>query len=162
VAFKGRTIADVLEMTVDEAMEFFGRVSEVARRLSSLQRAGLGYLRLGQPGDTLSGGEAQRLKLAAELARKPGQRTLYLLDEPTTGLHPADIQILLNNLFALRDLGHTVLVVEHHPDVLRCADWLVELGPGGGPDGGRIIAEGPPEEVAALDTPTAPWLRQGQ
>ena len=161
VAFKGHTIADVLEMTVDEAMDFFGRVSEVARRLESLRRAGLGYLRLGQPADTLSGGEAQRLKLAAELARKPGSHTLYLLDEPTTGLHPADVQLLLDNLVALRDQGHTVLVVEHHPDLLRCCDWIIELGPGGGPAGGRIVAEGPPPRLAAGNSPTAPYLAGG-
>jgi len=160
ITFKGRSIAEVLEMTIDEAVAFFGKISDVARKLESLRRAGLGYLTLGQPAATLSGGEAQRLKLASELARRPGDHTIYLLDEPTTGLHPADIQVLVNNLFALRDQGHTVLVVEHDPDVLRCADWIVELGPGGGPDGGQIIAEGPPAKIAGTkNSPTAPWLR---
>ena len=163
VTFKGRNISQVLDMTIDEACTFFGAVSDVARRLESLRRAGLGYLRLGQPADTLSGGEAQRLKLAAELARKAGPRTLYLLDEPTTGLHFADIQVLLDNLFALRNHGHTVVVVEHQIDVLRCADWVIELGPGGGPDGGTIIAEGTPDELATMDTPTGRFLgRRGR
>ena len=159
VTFKGRDISRVLDMTVDEACAFFGAISDVARKLETLRRAGLGYLRLGQPADTLSGGEAQRLKLAAELARKAGPKTLYLLDEPTTGLHFADVQVLLDNLFALRDHGHTVLVVEHQLNVLRCADWLIELGPGGGPHGGHIIAQGPPETIAAANTPTGKYLR---
>jgi excinuclease ABC subunit A len=162
VTFKGRDISKVLDLTVDEARDFFGAISDVARKLESLRRAGLGYLRLGQPCDTLSGGEAQRLKLAAELARKAGPRTLYLLDEPTTGLHFADIQVLLDNLFALRDQGHTVLVVEHQLDVIRLADWVIELGPEGGPGGGRIIAAGPPEVLAAIGTPTGKYLSHGK
>lgn len=158
VTFKGHDISRVLDLTVDEAREFFGAISDVARKLESLRRAGLGYLRLGQPCDTLSGGEAQRLKLASELARKSGQRTLYLLDEPTTGLHFEDIQVLLDNLFALRDQGHGVLVVEHQLDVIRCADWVIELGPGGGPAGGEIIAAGPPESLIRAATPTGKHL----
>lgn len=158
VTFKGHDIARVLDLTVDEARDFFGAISDVARKLESLRRAGLGYLRLGQPCDTLSGGEAQRLKLAAELARKAGPRTLYLLDEPTTGLHFADIQLLLDNLFALRDQGHTVLVVEHQLDVIRLADWVIELGPDGGPEGGSIIAAGPPEKLIQAGTPTGKYL----
>jgi excinuclease ABC subunit A len=147
VTFKGRNIAEVLEMTISEAARFFGRASHIATKLQTLEECGLGYLRLGQSGNTLSGGEAQRVKLATELARRATGRTLYLLDEPTTGLHFADIQTLLQVLFRLRDAGNTLIVIEHHPDVIRCADWILDLGPGGGSEGGRLIASGTPEAI---------------
>jgi len=159
VLYKGKTIADVLDMTIEEACHFFGKVSNVARCLESLRRAGLGYLRLGQPANTLSGGEAQRLKLATELAKRSSGHTLYLLDEPTTGLHFHDIQNLLNNLFALRDNDNTVVVIEHNLDVLGCCDWIIELGPEGGNEGGYLVAEGPPHSIAANTTsPTGKYL----
>jgi excinuclease ABC subunit A len=147
VTFKGRHIAEVLEMTVSEAARFFGRASAIASKLQTLEECGLGYLRLGQSGSTLSGGEAQRIKLAAELAKRATGRTLYLLDEPTTGLHFADIQTLLQVLFRLRDAGNTLIVIEHHPDVIRCADWILDLGPGGGSEGGHLIASGTPTQI---------------
>ncbi len=147
VTFKGRHIAEVLEMTISEAARFFGRASHIAAKLQTLEECGLGYLRLGQSGNTLSGGETQRIKLAAELAKRATGRTLYLLDEPTTGLHFADIQTLLQVLFRLRDAGNTLIVIEHHPDVIRCADWVLDLGPGGGSEGGRLIASGTPEAI---------------
>ena len=116
----------------------------------TLEECGLGYIRLGQAGNTLSGGEAQRIKLAAELARRATGRTLYVLDEPTTGLHFADIQTLLGVLFRLRDAGNTLIVIEHHLDVIRCADWILDLGPGGGNEGGRLVAQGTPDQVKAV------------
>ena len=160
ITFKGRSIADVLDLTVSEAARFFGKASAIAGKLLTLEECGLGYIRLGQAGNTLSGGEAQRIKLAAELARKATGTTLYVLDEPTTGLHFADIQTLLQVLFRLRDAGNTVIVIEHHPDVIRCADWIVDLGPGGGSEGGRIVAEGTPAQVAAVEaSATGRFLR---
>ncbi len=152
ITFKGRNIAEVLEMTVSEATRFFGKASAIAEKLRTLEECGLGYVRLGQAGNTLSGGEAQRIKLSAELARRATGNTLYVLDEPTTGLHFADIQTLLKVLFRLRDSGNTVIVIEHHLDVIRCADWIVDLGPGGGNEGGRIVAEGTPEQVAKVES----------
>ena len=152
ITFKGRNISEVLEMTVSEASRFFGKASAIAEKLRTLEECGLGYVRLGQAGNTLSGGEAQRIKLSAELARRATGNTLYVLDEPTTGLHFADIQTLLQVLFRLRDAGNTVIVIEHHLDVIRCADWVVDLGPGGGNEGGAIVATGTPEEVATLST----------
>lgn len=152
VTFKGKNIADVLEMTVTEAARFFGKASAIAEKVRTLEECGLGYLRLGQAGNTLSGGEAQRIKLAAELARRATVRTLYLLDEPTTGLHFADIQTLLGVLFRLRDAGNTLIVIEHQLDVIRCADWIVDLGPGGGNEGGQIVAQGTPEQVKCVET----------
>ncbi len=148
VAFKGRTIADVLDMTVDEALAFFEHHRRIASRLRLLSEVGLGYVRLGQSATTLSGGEAQRIKIAYELAKPPTGRTLYLLDEPTTGLHFADVERLLGVLFRLRSGGNTVLVIEHHLDVLKSADWLIDLGPEGGDAGGEIVAAGAPEDVA--------------
>jgi excinuclease ABC subunit A len=135
-------------MTVDEAVDFFVAQHGLARRLKNLQETGLGYLRLGQPATTLSGGEAQRLKIATELAARAANDVLYILDEPTTGLHLDDVKRLLGVLHRLVDAGNTVLVVEHHLDVIKCADWVVDLGPEGGDDGGEIIAEGTPEAVA--------------
>src|SRR5919201_2493213 len=137
-------------MTVDEAVDFFTAQPGLARRLRVLQDVGLGYLRLGQPATTLSGGEAQRLKIAAELAARAGGDVLYVLDEPTTGLHLDDVKKLLGVLNRLVDAGNTVLVVEHHLDVIKCADHVIDLGPEGGEQGGEIIAEGTPEAVAQI------------
>jgi excinuclease ABC subunit A len=148
VTFKGKSVADVLEMTVDEAAAFFANHRRLEGRLRLLSEVGLGYVRLGQSATTLSGGEAQRIKLAFELAKNPTGRTLYLLDEPTTGLHFADVERLLHVLHRLREGGNTVVVIEHNLDVLKSADWLIDLGPEGGDAGGRVVAEGPPEEVA--------------
>jgi excinuclease ABC subunit A len=148
IAYKGRNIAEILDMTVEEALRFMENVESVRRPLQTLHDVGLDYLKLGQPATTLSGGEAQRIKLARELARRATGRTLYLLDEPTTGLHFADVRRLLDVLGRLVDAGNTVLVIEHHPDVIKCADWVVDLGPEGGEKGGEIVAEGTPEEVA--------------
>ena len=149
IHYKGRTIADVLEMTISEALEFFSAVPSVAAKLQTLFDVGLGYVHLGQPATTLSGGEAQRVKLATELSRRATGKTLYLLDEPTTGLHFADVEKLLTVLHRLVDNGNTVLVIEHNLDVIKTADWVVDLGPEGGHRGGRVIAEGTPEQVAA-------------
>jgi excinuclease ABC subunit A len=150
VRFKGKTIADVLEMSVEEALKFFAKIPKIRRRLQTLHDVGLDYMRLGQPATTLSGGEAQRVKLAAELCKVATGRTLYILDEPTTGLHFADIERLLEVLQRLVDSGNTVLVIEHNLDVIKQADWLVDLGPEGGEAGGEVIAVGTPEEVARV------------
>ena len=150
VRYKGKSIADVLEMTVEEAMEFFKHISKIRRKLQTLYDVGLGYIRLGQPATTLSGGEAQRVKLSKELSRVATGRTLYILDEPTTGLHFADIERLLNVLNRLVGAGNTVVVIEHSPDVIKSADWIIDLGPEGGDAGGWVIAEGTPEEVAQM------------
>ncbi len=148
VTYRGKTVADVLEMRVAEALGFFANFPRIAEKLETLQAVGLGYIALGQNSTTLSGGEAQRVKLAAELGKRSTGRTLYVLDEPTTGLHFADIHRLLEVLNRLVDLGNTVLVVEHNYEVIKCADWVIDLGPEGGEAGGRIVAEGTPEEVA--------------
>jgi excinuclease ABC subunit A len=148
ISYRGRTIADVLDMTVEEALEFMDAVPSVRRPLQTLHDVGLDYIHLGQPATTLSGGEAQRIKLAKELSRKSTGRTLYLLDEPTTGLHFADVEKLLDVLNRLVDLGNSVLVIEHHPDVVKTADFVVDLGPEGGDKGGEIVVQGTPEEVA--------------
>lgn len=151
ITFKGKNIAEVLEMTVEEAARFFRRIPEVYAKLHTLQEVGLGYLRLGQSGTTLSGGEAQRVKLAAELGKKSTGRTLYLLDEPTTGLHFADIEVLLQVLYRLRDAGNTLVVIEHNLDVIKSADWIIDIGPGGGEHGGSLVAAGTPEQIAASE-----------
>jgi excinuclease ABC subunit A len=151
VRFKGKTIADVLEMSVEEALKFFAKIPKIRRRLQTLHDVGLDYMTLGQPATTLSGGEAQRVKLAAELGKVATGRTLYILDEPTTGLHFADIEKLLEVLQRLVDTGNTVLVIEHNLDVIKQADWLVDLGPEGGEAGGEVVAVGTPEDVAAVD-----------
>ena len=149
VTYGGRNISDVLEMTVAEASEFFAKVPSLARKLKTLADVGLGYVALGQPATTLSGGEAQRIKLAAELSRRSTGRTLYLLDEPTTGLHFDDVAKLIALLLRLRDQGNTIIVIEHNLDVMRCADWIVDLGPGGGDAGGKLVCEGPVEAIRA-------------
>ncbi|MBX7548442.1 excinuclease ABC subunit UvrA [Streptomyces sp. tea 10] len=159
VTYRGRDIAEVLDLTVEAAAEFFADVPAAARSLRTLLDVGLGYLRLGQPATELSGGEAQRIKLASELQRGRRGHTLYLLDEPTTGLHPADVELLMERLHGLVDAGHTVVVVEHDMTVVASADWVIDLGPGGGDRGGRIVASGPPERVAgAAGSATAPYL----
>ena len=150
VTFKGKNIADVLDLTVEEANRFFRAVPALADRLSAMEDVGLGYLRLGQGANTLSGGEAQRVKLAAELAKKSTGRTVYLFDEPTTGLHFVDIAKLLEVFFKLRDAGNTLIVIEHNLEVIKCADWIIDLGPEGGAGGGRIIGAGTPEEIARV------------
>ena len=147
VAYAGKNIADVLAMTVAEAKDFFAKIPSLARKLATLDDVGLGYIQLGQSATTLSGGEAQRIKLATELSRRSTGRTLYLLDEPTTGLHFADVAKLLKLLLRLRDQGNTVIVIEHNTDVMKCADWIVDLGPGGGDAGGRVVCEGPIDQV---------------
>jgi len=151
VRFKGKSIADVLEMSVEEALEFFAKIPKIRRRLQTLHDVGLDYVKLGQPATTLSGGEAQRVKLAAELSKVATGKTLYILDEPTTGLHFADIEKLLEVLQRLVDSGNTVLVIEHNLDVIKQADWIVDLGPEGGDEGGEVIAAGTPEEVAEIE-----------
>ncbi|HQO37182.1 MAG TPA: ATP-binding cassette domain-containing protein, partial [bacterium] len=148
VKFKGRSIADVLDLTVTEALELFENFPRISRILDTLADVGLDYIHLGQPAPTLSGGEAQRIKLAKELSRRDTGNTLYILDEPTTGLHFEDIRKLLRVLNTLVDRGNTVVVIEHNLDVIKCADWIIDLGPEGGDAGGRVIAEGTPEDVA--------------
>ena len=162
VTYKGRSVADVLAMSFDEAAAFFRPVPQISEKLRTVGRVGLGYLHLGQGANTLSGGEAQRLKLAAELGKRATGRTLYLLDEPTTGLHFQDIEVLLDVLFRLRDAGNTLVVIEHNLDVIRAADWIVDLGPGGGEAGGQLVAEGPPEAIATCAaSETGRFLRRG-
>jgi excinuclease ABC subunit A len=149
IKFRGKSIAEVLAMTVDEAVPYFSAVSRIHDRLKILQQVGLGYIALGQQATTLSGGEAQRIKLSKELARRATGRTLYILDEPTTGLHFEDVRKLLEVLHALVDAGNTVVVIEHNLEVIKTADWILDLGPEGGEGGGRIVAEGTPEQIAA-------------
>ena len=161
ILYKGKNIADVLEMTVHQALEFFQNVPQVARKLRTLYDVGLGYIRLGQSATTLSGGEAQRIKLSRELSKVQTGKTLYLLDEPTTGLHFDDIKKLLAVLGRLTDQGNTVLVIEHNMDVIKTADRVIDLGPEGGEEGGLVIAEGTPEQVAAEEqSRTGQFLRR--
>jgi excinuclease ABC subunit A len=160
ILYKGRNITQVLDMTVEEAREFFSAVPTLARKLQTLLDVGLGYIKLGQSATTLSGGEAQRVKLALELSKRDTGRTLYILDEPTTGLHFHDIQLLLTVLHQLRDAGNTIVVIEHNLDVIKTADWLIDMGPEGGAGGGRVVAEGTPEQVAAHpDSHTGRYLK---
>jgi len=161
VKYKGKSIADVLDMTVDEALEFFEDVPNIRRKLQLMADVGLGYIKLGQPSTTLSGGEAQRIKLAKELSKMPTGRTLYILDEPTTGLHFEDVRKLIDVLHRLVDNGNTVLVIEHNLDVIKNADWVIDLGPEGGDDGGYLVAEGTPEDVAKVEgSYTGMYLRE--
>jgi len=150
VKYKGKSIADVLDMTVDDAVEFFSAIPKINRKMVTLQEVGLGYIRLGQAATTLSGGEAQRVKLATELARRSTGKTLYILDEPTTGLHAEDIRKLLDVLQKLVDGGDTVVVIEHNLDVIKMADHIIDLGPEGGNRGGTIVATGTPEQIAKV------------
>jgi excinuclease ABC subunit A len=151
IEFKGKNIADVLDMPISEAVDFFANQPAISRHMQTLVDVGLGYVRLGQPAPTLSGGEAQRVKLASELAKRSTGHTIYLLDEPTTGLHFEDVRRLLTVLQRLVDQGNTVLVIEHSLDVIKTADWIIDLGPNGGSGGGTIVAEGPPEHIATVD-----------
>ena len=158
VRYKGKSISDVLEMTVNQAVEFFENVPSILKKIKVLQDIGLGYIKLGQPSSTLSGGENQRVKLATELAKRDTGKTLFILDEPTTGLHFEDIRVLLKVINKLVDKGNTMVVIEHNLDVIKCADHIIDLGPDGGRNGGVIIAEGTPEEIVKVDTPTTRFL----
>jgi excinuclease ABC subunit A len=161
VLYRGRSIADVLNLTVDEGRALLGAHPGLDRILGTLSAVGLGYLRLGQSASTLSGGEAQRVKLARELSRRHTGGTLFILDEPTTGLHQDDVRVLLGVLDRLVEAGNTVVVVEHHLDVIKTADWVIDLGPGGGDEGGWLLAAGTPEEVAACsESHTGRYLRE--
>ena len=161
ITYKGKNVADILDLTVDEAARFFRNVTQIHDKLVALEDVGLGYVRLGQNGTTLSGGEAQRIKLAAELAKKATGRTVYILDEPTTGLHFADIHKLLEVLGKLRDSGNTLIIIEHNLEVIKCADWVLDLGPEGGAGGGQIVAQGTPERIAEIEeSHTGRYLRR--
>jgi len=161
ITFRDKSIADVLDMTVDDATEFFKAVPLVREKLETLQRVGLGYIKVGQSATTLSGGEAQRVKLAKELSRRATGRTLYILDEPTTGLHFEDVRRLLEVLHALVEAGNTMIVIEHNLEVIKTADLVVDLGPDGGDKGGRIVASGTPEEVARVgESHTGQYLKR--
>ena len=148
VRYKGKSIADVLDMTINQAVEFFENVPDILRKIKTIQDVGLGYIKLGQPSTTLSGGESQRIKLATELSKRDTGKTLYILDEPTTGLHFEDIRILMDVLQKLVDRGNTVIIIEHNLDVIKLADWIIDIGPEGGRKGGQILAVGTPEQVA--------------
>ena len=161
VRYKGKSIADVLEMTVNQAVEFFENVPDILRKIKTIQDVGLGYIKLGQPSTTLSGGESQRVKLATELSKKDTGRTLYILDEPTTGLHFEDIRILMDVLQKLVDRGNTVVVIEHNLDVIKMADHIIDIGPEGGKAGGTICATGTPEQIAkSKNSFTAKFLKE--
>jgi excinuclease ABC subunit A len=160
IHYRGKTIADVLAMTVEEAMVFFENFPRIHQLIKAMNDVGLSYVRVGQPSTQLSGGEAQRVKLATELGKSSTGHTLYVLDEPTTGLHFADIQNLLNVLNRLADMKNTILVIEHNLDVIKCADWIIDMGPEGGDGGGQVIAEGTPEQVAEVESSyTGQYLR---
>ena len=159
VRYRGKSIADVLDMTINMAVEFFENVPAILSKIKVLQDVGLGYIKLGQPSTTLSGGESQRVKLATELSKRDTGKTFYILDEPTTGLHFEDIRILLSVLNRLVEKGNTVLVIEHNLDVIKSADWLIDMGPEGGRDGGQLLFSGTPEDLAASGKgATAPFL----
>jgi excinuclease ABC subunit A len=149
INYKGHNISEVLDMSVEEALEFFQAIPAIRKRLQTLYEVGLGYIKLGQPAPTLSGGEAQRVKLSSELNKKATGRTLYLLDEPTTGLHFDDVSKLLIMLQSLVNAGNTVIIIEHNLDVIKCADWIIDLGPEGGDEGGYMVAEGTPEDISS-------------
>ena len=148
VRYKGKSIADVLDMTINQAVEFFENVPNILQKIKTIQDVGLGYIKLGQPSTTLSGGESQRVKLATELSKRDTGKTLYILDEPTTGLHFEDIRILMNVLQKLVDRGNTVVIIEHNLDVIRMADYIIDMGPEGGRSGGTVITTGTPEQIA--------------
>ena len=161
VRYKGKSIADVLNMTINQAVSFFENVPDILRKIKTLQDVGLGYIKLGQPSTTLSGGESQRVKLATELSKKDTGKTLYILDEPTTGLHFEDIRILMEVLQKIVDRGNTVIIIEHNMDVIKLADHIIDMGPEGGKNGGMILSVGTPEEVAQSDKGYTPiFLRQ--
>jgi excinuclease ABC subunit A len=160
VVYRGMSVSDALALTVDQALAQFDAIPRIRDRLLALSRVGLGYITLGQPATTISGGEAQRVKLARELARKATGRTLYVLDEPTTGLHFSDIEVLIGALTSLRDTGNTEVVIEHNQDVVACSDWVVHLGPEGGERAGMLVASGSPEHVASVEAShTGRYLR---
>src|SRR5690606_15813561 len=160
IRYRGRNVSEVLGLTVEQALDYFEAVPTVARKLHTLMDVGLSYIRLGQSATTLSGGEAQRVKLSLELSKRSTGRTLYILDEPTTGLHFHDIALLLDVLRKLVDAGNTVVVIEHNLDVIKTADWVIDLGPEGGSGGGRIVAQGTPEDIAACaESHTGRYLR---
>jgi excinuclease ABC subunit A len=160
VKYKGKSIAEVLDMTVSEGLEFFANIPTIYSKLETLEAVGLGYIRIGQPATTLSGGEAQRIKLSRELSKRATGQTLYILDEPSTGLHAADVKRLIQVLQTLVDNGNTVLVIEHNLDIIKVADYLIDLGPEGGDAGGYVIATGTPEEVAEIaESHTGQFLR---
>ena len=148
IKYKGKTISDILNMTVEQACDFFANVPAIARKLQTINEVGLGYVKLGQPATTFSGGEAQRIKLATELSRRSTGKTLYILDEPTTGLHTADVKKLLDILQKLVDGGNSMIIIEHNLEVIKCADWIIDMGPEGGQGGGMVVASGTPEDVA--------------
>ncbi|MFB3151573.1 MAG: ATP-binding cassette domain-containing protein, partial [Alphaproteobacteria bacterium] len=160
ITFRNKTIYDTLDLTVEEGSEFFKAVPTIRSKLVTLEKVGLGYIKIGQPATTLSGGEAQRVKLAKELAKRATGKTLYILDEPTTGLHFHDVRKLLEVLHSLVDQGNTVVVIEHNLEVIKTADWIIDLGPEGGDDGGRVVATGTPEQVAEVaESYTGQYLR---
>jgi excinuclease ABC subunit A len=161
IRYKGQNIAQVLDMTVDRAMEFFANVPPIQRKLETLQEVGLGYIRLGQPAPTLSGGEAQRIKLSRELSKRATGQTLYVLDEPSVGLHAADVHKLIAVLNQLVEAGNTIVIIEHHPDIIKVADWIIDLGPEGGDAGGEVVATGTPEQLAQVEQSyTGQFLRR--
>ncbi|MCK5510954.1 ATP-binding cassette domain-containing protein, partial [Candidatus Parcubacteria bacterium] len=160
IYYKEKNISDVLDMTIEEAMEFFKNIPAIYIKMKTLHEVGLGYIKLGQSATTLSGGEAQRVKLATELSRRATGKTLYILDEPTTGLHFEDIKKLLNVLNKLVDKGNTVLIIEHNLDVIKSVDHIIDLGPEGGDKGGKIVAQGTPQEVALTNTHTGKFLKK--
>jgi excinuclease ABC subunit A len=161
IRYKDKNIAEILDMTVSEALQFFSSIPHISHKLKVLEDVGLGYLQLGQPASTLSGGEAQRVRLAKELGRKLASNTLYILDEPTTGLHYVDINKLLTVIDKLVDLGNSVIIIEHNLDMIKSADYIIDLGPEGGEKGGRIVAEGTPEEICMNhDSYTSQFLRK--
>jgi excinuclease ABC subunit A len=161
VRYKGKSINDVLNMTIDQAVDFFENIPSITQKIRTLRDVGLGYISLGQPSTTLSGGEAQRIKLAAELSKKDTGRTLYILDEPTTGLHFEDVKVLMDVLNRLTDKGNTILIIEHNMEVIKMADYIIDMGPEGGERGGHIITQGTPEELTNdPDSYTAQYLKK--
>jgi excinuclease ABC subunit A len=161
IKYKGKDISEVLDMTIDEAVEFFANIPSIAPKLKTIQEVGLGYIRLGQSATTFSGGEAQRIKIATELSRRSTGRTLYVLDEPTTGLHSDDVKRLLAILNRLVDGGNSMIIIEHNLHVIKSADWIIDMGPEGGVKGGQVVAEGTPEQLAKNpNTPTGKYLKE--